>query len=192
MDSVLLAIPNEGWIRTDLTHRVRSWASRVTLFDPQGLRPVSYAKNICMQAMLDGGFDYVFFVDSDTVPPEHALAALLEAKVPVISGIYRIMKRDADGTVKPVPIVTRLNAADEMKVVCEGRGVVPIDACGAGCMLVHRLVVEKTGPPWFETDDWGEPRYGSDFWFCKEVRKAGIQIYAHFGVVCTHRKEVDL
>lgn len=185
--SVLLAIPNEGWLRTDLFERVRAWAPQVSLYMPQGLRPVSYAKNVCMNACLEGDFEYIFFVDSDTVPPEHALDALLEADVPMISGITHQMKCDSDGKMKPCPMVVR----DDYPVT-SGQGVEGIDACGASCLLIHRSVIEKTLAPWFETDDWGEPRRGSDFNFCRKVASAGIPMHAHFGVVCVHRKEVDI
>lgn len=187
MPSILLAIPNEGWLRTDLAERVRVWAPMVSLYMPQGLRPVSYAKNNCVNFCLEGGFDYIFFVDSDTVPPEHALNELLGAEVEMISGITHQMKLDSDGIMKPCPLVTRKDYP-----VTSGQGVETIDACGASCLLIHRSVIEKTFAPWFETDDWGEPRRGSDFNFCRKVKFVGILIHAHFGVVCVHRKEVDI
>jgi hypothetical protein len=57
-------------------------------------------------------------------------------------------------------------------------------------MLIRRSVFETIPFPWFEDRSYGEMR--GDFLFCKKVREAGIQIFAHFSVKAAHRKEIDI
>lgn len=187
--NVLLAVPNERWIRTDLMFCLAEWSNRTTLYAPQGLRPVAFAKNMCMQQALLGGYSHVMFVDSDTVPPSAALDVMLAADVPMVSGITHQMKLDDDGVVKPCPMVARETPRGFLPVT-EGEGIELIDVCGASCLLIRSEVIQAIKPPWFETDDWGNPRHSSDFNFCRKVRGAGFLLYAHFGVVCSHLKEV--
>ncbi len=187
---ILLAIPNLGWIKTGLMDHVLHVLARgdVDLFMPVGERPVAYAKNLCVEKFLAGSWEYLWFVDSDTVPPAYALDRLLAPKVDIISGVVRQHKRDTDEVVKPVPMVCSLYPEGMRAVV--GKGVAKIDACGAGCLLIHRRVFDILGPPpWFEQASWGKHR-GSDFNFCEKLRDADIQLRVNFDVDCLHYKEV--
>ena len=190
-DRVFLALPNLGWIKYELHRLVWYWYANhgMEIFGPNNERPVAYAKNLCIEEFLKGSCEYIWFVDADTVPPANALDLLLGAKVDVVSGIVRQHKLDNDGVVKAPPMICRMES-DGLHSVRGGRGVEEIDACGAGCLMIHRSVFDRVpGPPWFVQDSWGEKR-GSDFNFCERLRDAGVQMYCHFGVYCTHYKEV--
>ena len=190
-DRVFLALPNLGWIKYELHLHVWHWYARhkIEIFGPNGERPVAYAKNLCIEKFLEGSCDYIWFIDSDTVPPLNALDLLLEAKVDVISGVVRQHVRDSDGVIRPLPMICRM-VPGGLLTVRGGEGVEEIDACGAACLLIHRSVFDRVpGPPWFEQGSWGEKR-GSDFNFCEQLREVDVPIYCHFGVYCTHHKEV--
>ena len=189
--SLFLATPNLGWIRTGLHERVVAWSAshEVERYAPEGLRPVAYAKNVCVEEFLRRGCEYLWFVDADTVPPFDAPDLLLHAGVEVVAGVVRQFKQDVDGVAKPVPMICRAGPGG-LRPVLRGAGVEKIDACGAGCLMVHRSVFERLGPPpWFEQGSWGSER-GSDFNFCARLRDAGVPIHAHFGVRCLHYKDV--
>jgi hypothetical protein len=100
------------------------------------------------------------------------------------------MKRDVDGLVKPVGMVVRKDENGELKAAL-GDGVQRVDRCGSSCILIERWVFEKVEFPWYEDRAWGESR-GQDFVFCEKLEEAEIPLFAHFGVVCSHRKEVDI
>ena len=190
-DRVFLALPNLGWIRYELHRVVWHWYANhgIEVFGPVGERPVAYAKNLCVEEFLKGSCDYIWFVDSDTVPPPNALDLLLEAKVDVISGVVRQHVRDGDGIIKPIPMICKMTPGGPLPVG-GGSGVEEIGACGAACLLIHRSVFDRVpGPPWFEQGSWGKKR-GSDFNFCENLREAGIKMYCHWGVYCYHFKEV--
>ena len=60
MPSVFLAIPNMGTIQTDLVLRIISWiyGAKVIFFPPQQYSPVSVARNKCVEAFIEQGYDY--------------------------------------------------------------------------------------------------------------------------------------
>ena len=188
---IFLAIPNMGWLHSQLVVNIIPWMRdwNVTLFAPNGLRPIPYARNFCVKAFLESGCTHLWFVDADTVPGSDALGLLLSAKVAAISGIVRQMKVDTDGTQVPVGIVVRKNDQHQYKEAV-GSGVERIDACGSGCILLSREVFDRIPFPWYEERVWGDVR-GSDFILGEKLEQVGIPLYAHFGVQCLHRKEVD-
>jgi hypothetical protein len=73
-----------------------------------------------------------------------------------------------------------------------------IDACGTGCVLIHRSVLEKmreyadpnqgTDWCWF----WDGPINGNwiseDLLFSRRIRQLGFPIYVHTGAVLPHQK----
>lgn len=190
---VFLAIPNTGWIHAELVSRIIFWLRnyKVYLYAPTGLRPIPYARNHCVEEFQKSDCSHLWFVDSDTVPPQHALEALLSAQVAAVSGVVHQMRRDTegDGLVKRVGMVMRRNEAGHLKAA-GGEGVELIDACGSGCIMFDRGVFEEIQFPWYEERIEGNVR-GSDLILCEKLADAGIKLHAHFGVVCVHRKEID-
>jgi GT2 family glycosyltransferase len=74
--------------------------------------------------------------------------------------------------------------------------LVPVDATGAACLLVHRDALcaigdafrPHTSLPWFaETEKDGQP-IGEDITFCLRARQLGIPIVVNTGVEVKHRK----
>lgn len=192
--SVLIAMPNMGWVRSDLVLPVaRLLGLGAALCAPSGLKPTAWARNHCVDAFLAGDREWLWFVDHDVLPPDHALDLLLAAGKPAITGVVPTMKLDdRDGEVRPTPLTAKTAPDGNMRAY-GGRGVEPIERCGAGCWLLHRSLFDVIGPPWFEDRVWPpEDRTGQDFTFCEKLAAAGVQLYAHFDVVCRHRKEVDL
>jgi hypothetical protein len=125
-------------------------------------------------------------VDSGTIPPPHALQALLAADVPVISGVVPVRKMDADGEIKRIPMTLKYNEHGGLMPYL-GEGVERIDVCGAACLLIRMDVIEAiNGPPWFTHAAGDEAR--EDFRFCEALAKGGMPLYAHFDVVCQQQR----
>jgi hypothetical protein len=201
---VMIAIPNLGWIRMGLIHHVIEWISIYggVVHHPEGYRPVSYARNMCVAAFLQSACTHLWFVDSDTVPPPGAFQMLLEADKEAITGVTRVVMADADGQQKSVPMVAVYdpNATNPDKTKGGYRpianakvtGIRPLDVAGASCLMLRRSVFDKVeGPPWFDEESWGSNR-GEDFRFCQRMKEAGIQLYGHFDVKCIHWTTVPL
>jgi hypothetical protein len=64
----------------------------------------------------------------------------------------------------------------------DSESLIKIGGCGAGCMLVHREVLEKMGPPWFSF----ERGCSEDYFFSLKAQEAGYDIYADLSVQCGH------
>lgn len=190
--NVFVAIPNLGWIRTDLAALLCNWSLRggCSVYTPEGLRPPGYARNVCAKAFLDSNCSHILFIDDDTLPPIGAIGMLIDAKVPAISGVTKAMKRDDDGQLKAVGMVARRNGSGELKAAY-GKGVERIDACGSSCILIERWVFETLEFPWYEDRAWGDIR-GQDFVFCEKLEAAEVPLFANFDVQCSHRKEIDI
>lgn len=191
MSKIFLAIPNMGWLRSDLFLRTILWMLErdVTVYAPEGLRPIPFARNKCVKKFMLSDATHLWFVDADTLPPVAAPDKLLVTRVPAISGVVRQMKLDEDGIVKPVGMVMRRDKNRDLKEAT-GHGVEQIDACGSGCILFERAVFETIPFPWYEERPWGAVR-GSDLILGEKMAAADIPLYAHFGVDCVHRKEID-
>lgn len=72
---------------------------------------------------------------------------------------------------------------------CSGEPIVECDAVATGCMLIHRSVLEKMKPPWFEYITGGN---SEDLIFCYNAKKAGFKVYADLSTVCGHFQWVPM
>jgi len=157
---------------------------------PVAGRPFCHARNDICQAALHNKFEWVFFLDSDVIPPRDTIIRLISRQQPIISGVY--CRRSPPHGI-PVYIKNRQ----------WGNGFAPnklieVDVVGAGCLLIHRSVLEKMPPidaargkRWF---DWrvdcpnlpeGEAM-SEDFSFCLQARKHGWKVILDTSVMCRH------
>ena len=154
------------------------------------MRPISYARNWCVDDFLRSDSKWFWLIDADTCPPLDALDKMLAADKMVVAAGVRVEKEDVDGIRKKVPMLMRADE-DGMFYSAQGAGVEKIDRAGFGCVLFKREVFEILELPWFEERPWG-PIRGTDFILCEKLERAGIPLYAHFEIACLHRKETDL
>jgi hypothetical protein len=96
---------------------------------------------------------YLFFLDSDIVPPINAIDMLLSHGFDkkIVGGLCPIIKQDSDGELKKI-YLTLKKVKDGYKVIDEElRGLIQVDATGAACVMIHKSVFKKLHPPWFHT-----------------------------------------
>lgn len=197
MPSVFLAIPNMGTIQTDLVLRAISWiyGAKIIFFPPQGYSPVSAARNLCVKEFLKQDYDYLFFVDADTVPPPNAVKKLLNAKKDIISGVTCNLKLCEDGLLRPAPMVMEyLDPEDPDKgliPILKRKGVEEVDGFGMSCCMIHKSVFKDWKEPWFTEQfiaEEGKKVIGEDLLFCRKAKEKGIKLYADFSINCDHHK----
>jgi intein/homing endonuclease len=128
-----------------------------------------------------------FFLDDDVMPPPDTIPRLIAHEKDIVSGLYfrraepiqPVMLRD--GKPKPTFILDY-----------QPGQVVEADLVGAGCLLIHRRVLEALQKNWFEwklgRDDEipEEERASEDFVFARKAKRAGFQIYVDTGIQCFH------
>ena len=154
-------------------------------------RPYDHGRNHMCQQMLDHNFDHLFMLDSDVIPPPDAILRLLSHNQPIISGVYH-----------------RRSFPHGLPVMCRGgkflesypaNAVIEVEVVGAGCLLIHRSVLEKLpaidparGRHWF---DWRvdmahmlPPGEGmsEQFSFNLHARRHGYKILVDTSVQCRH------
>lgn len=155
--------------------------------------PYDMSRNVVCQKALEGGFEYCGFLDSDVIPPHDTFIRLMSHRLPIVSGVYcrrspphaiPVMLKPIDGQRQ---WVTQLPTA----------GLIDVELVGAGCMLIHRSVLEslppqRPGKPWF---DWRVDCQGlmppgeclsEDFTFCTACIKMGIPVKVDCSIRCKH------
>ena len=138
------------------------------------------------KAFLDGGYDYLWIVESDIIPPTDALEKLIAIGSDVASGAY-VFRRG-----KPVFSVFRyikghtcpdetLDNFPSLRASSWGK-VVKCSGAGIGCMLINRQTVERVP---FRVDP---ENCHCDWVFVHDLLKAGVNYRAHLGVICGHKQ----
>lgn len=132
-------------------------------------------------------YDYLFSVDSDITFASDTLEKMLSHDVDVVSGIYRqrieerqtieIYEKTANGG------VTHMNY-NKLK----NRGLVEVDACGFGCVLVKKNVIQTIPYPQFEYHVAlnHHNTVSEDVDFCTKATNNGFQIFCDTSIICDH------
>lgn len=153
--------------------------------------PYDVMRNAACALALEGGFQWVFFLDDDVIPPNDVFFRLARHNQDIVSGLYYrrqepicpvAMKIDAQGAAQ---WVTSWNPPDS---------ILDVDLVGAGCLLIHRRVLERTPKPWFEweigKDEPAVPRgrgaMSEDFAFCMNAKRAGFKVHLDTSIRCEH------
>jgi GT2 family glycosyltransferase len=147
------------------------------------------ARNAGVDAFLRSRAEWLWTLDTDIGFRPSALQDLLSVGEPVVSGLYYTSWEDGnDGTGAPnwhsSACVWDKNGNEYEDL----SGVMEVGYVGAGCLLVHRDVIEKIGSNWWNL----KPGKGEDISFCERVREAEYSIYCNTQVRLSHRKAVYL
>src|SRR5271154_2084250 len=149
--------------------------------------PFDHARNTACENLLKSDFTWLFFLDDDVVTPPDAYARLAAHGKDIVSGLY--YRRAA-----PIrPVMLHYVAGDPNPQWIEkwspANSLIEVDLVGAGCLLIHRRVIERMSQPWFEwqlgkpdekTVDGkpGESKLSEDFAFCRKAKRDfGFQIF---------------
>lgn len=190
MKKVLCCIPTLGTIRIELAQRLYQWKAQYgNFFDiyPSSVRPLFAARNDCVKVFLNSDASYLFFVDSDAVPPANAIEMLLSHGFDkkIVGGLCPIIKQDSDGQLKKI-YLTLKKVKDGYKLIDEElRGLIQVDATGATCVMIHKSVLKKVHPPWFHN-------LAEDFYFYEKAKASGFDIFVDCNCKVVHYKVVGL
>ena len=141
-------------------------------------------RNRAVAAALERGHEWMGFLDDDVIPPADAFEHLTGHGLDLVSGLY-CKRMDAFTPVAmtgpPLVPIGGYRAGETLRVA----------AVGAGCLVIHRRVLEAVARPWFEwrgsrEDLPPEARLSEDFEFCRKVREAGFGLWVDTLVACRH------
>ncbi len=152
------------------------------------------SRNVLREETLSKGYSHFLSLEQDVIPPPFGLERLLSHQKKIVSGIYYklypIPIKNKDGSFRMaktmLPLVFKPNSDPNKMDICyptevEQERLFKIRACGLGCVLIHREVLEKVK---FRTDP-GKDTY-DDFLFCTDAVKNGFGLYADTSVKCKH------
>lgn len=161
--------------------------------------PYDCSRNEVLKGLLGYNVEYVFFLDSDVIPPKDVVPQLIalsqQQNKPVVSGLYWAKKHEET----PMPaawikIGEDLNKnmnvyksiENEIKQYLDKNALVEVDVVGAGCLLIKadifkRLLEKNPNKPFFEwgltrrDENTGKPllQVSEDFYFCERLKEIG-------------------
>jgi hypothetical protein len=151
-------------------------------------------RELIMNDAVDGGFDYLFFVDDDMVLPERALEMLIEtaqadAQTAVVGGLY--YTRDS---IRPVAVAD-WNSTDTSSAhipAFTSSSAAIVDGIGFGCALLRVSAARKLNAPYFPSHVYIERKArrvrqcDEDYLYCERIRQAGLLVRLDARVRCPH------
>ncbi len=149
--------------------------------------PFDHARNVAVEHALRENFTHLLFLDDDVMPPPDVYHRLAAHNLEIVSGLYHRRQNP----IVPVALRANSNGSFDWVTSYEKGSLIDVDLVGAGCLLIHRLVLERMSKPWF---DWlidrddvasGE-RVSEDFAFCLKARRMGFSIKLDTSIECAH------
>lgn len=192
----------DAHIHAELCARLIVWAKRGAFPSALvGVSPVDHARNEAVRSFFKHNYDYLFFVDDDTIPPFDAvqkLVKLCEDGADIATGVTPILRRDDKGNAFTCNNCFTSSTEDEggtrMEAVDSDSGIHQVIRCGGSCLLIKREALMKIGEPWFQIK-WNKDYtgyIGEDLSFCDKAKAAGLKIMCDSSVICMHHKDVML
>lgn len=145
------------------------------------------AREMCAEAMIEGDYDWLLFLDSDMAPRPDLIQRLLAHDKDIVSAMafkrvppyspcfYPKVDYIPAGEVGG-PAVKLFQADDWTK------GLGEIEGVGMACTLIRKGVFEKVPAPRFMP----MPVLAEDLGFCLRARRAGFKIYVDTTQVVPH------
>lgn len=183
MKTILIAIPTNKYIEPETMKAV--YDLRV----PEGYRTefqffygyqIDQIRNLIASWAMN--YDYLFSVDSDIVFKPDTLERLLSYNLDIVTGLY--IQR------KPGQHILELykNGSNVRYEDIKGQGLVEVDSCGFGCVLVKSDVFRKMIYPHFYYQSALDHKYtiSEDTYFCNKAKTLGFRVFADTGILCEH------
>jgi hypothetical protein len=171
-DNVHIMHTDEEYIVDDKTHH---WKSK-------NLQIITFIKNEIIQAVLNNGYDYVFFVDSDLLIQPETLLGLIESGKDIIAEIFWT---DWTKSGKEEPNAWDFDHYKFFQGTMEQWKIPGIYKCGGtgACILIHRSVYERgvNYNPIPNVSFWGEDRA-----FSIRAYVAGFEMWVDTHYPCEH------
>jgi len=166
---------------------------------------VSLARNTAVKEFLaNEKFSHIYFIDSDQLPSPDAVLRLLSHDEPVVSGwvlsrmqaglpvVFKIVGKSRpkieDLLIKPrlFPKWQAYKVTELLSLKKDKKGLVTVDGCGAGSILIKRETFSHLSEPYFYEDSLHKDGFGEDLFFGYNCKLNNIPIKIDLGVFCGH------
>lgn len=149
-------------------------------------RSMSIAENwnVLGATFLATDADWLFLTNDDHVYPPDTLRRLLAHDKDVVTGLY--LTRQAPFRPVLFDDVTAAGGLVPRRFMSSDRGLKAVAACGDGCLLLRRSVLETIPAPWWALANYHSDACDHDNAFCAKVRAAGFDIWCDFDMSIGH------
>jgi cellulose synthase/poly-beta-1,6-N-acetylglucosamine synthase-like glycosyltransferase len=138
---------------------------------------IEYAKSLAKKP------DYIFFIDADNTFKKDTLIKLVDAKKPIVSGLYFQRSKPY----YPVAFKNNKRGVAEFVTDYKQNKLQVVDYVGAGCLLIKYKVLHKMKyPQWYIHRNKSRTTIGEDIVFCAKLKNKGYKIWLHAGVIAGH------
>lgn len=189
---IAIVIPNYQYIEAECLKSVYDLlvppGFKTELLIVQGYT-VETARNKGVEMVLNGGYDYTLWVDSDIVLPFNILPKLLATNADIATGWYP--KKLSGSKITELYGPDKLSRYEMVNILTDelpkNGGVIPILGCGFGCTLVKNHVYSAIGDrDWFHYHSTDGKLCSEDLDFCKKAKEKGFSIVADTSLRCPH------
>jgi hypothetical protein len=152
---------------------------KVVLYTSSGTLLSAQRQDLAKSA-IEAGCTHTMWLDSDMRFPKDTIIRLLKHDIGIVCANYAKRRFPTE------PIAVRKNGKDEdaktiQRVYTEDHstGLVDVDYCGMGVMLVKAEVYKTMEYPWFAIP-WvpnAQDYMGEDVWFCRRAAENGTKTY---------------
>jgi GT2 family glycosyltransferase len=153
--------------------------------------PIDISRDHLVRKALEDNVDYVFFLDTDVIPPHEVLVHLLAWKLPIVSALYWSKAR-LPCAYKFTEDHKHVESIDPKSIT---QRIMEVDAVGTGCLLIDARLFKKIPPPWFKWDmlPWASkdevPGHSEDINFCLKAKEHGYPTFLDTAMRCKHLLE---
>jgi len=150
------------------------------------IQKITYARESLRRYAVKEGFDYIFFLDTDTIPAnKDAIQQLINWNQDAISGLY-FYKNSKQPVVIDDETHTNITV-EKCEAAVKDHKIIEVWGFGFGCLLLSRRAFENTA---FDYDLFGEERT-DDFGYCHALEQAGVKRFLDPFVLCKHFDDPD-
>lgn len=156
--------------------------NRTHIWSKDNLSKMSKLRNITIERMLDGGYDFWWSIDTDVVVHPDTLIWLLKARKDIVTEIFWT-KCDGGGFWANAWMYDQCDADGQLGN-WKQKGLYKVGMAGA-CTLVKRKVFEA-GVNYSAIPCIRKALFGEDRWFCIRAACAGFDMYLDTHCPATH------
>ena len=136
-----------------------------------------------MSSFFKNNYDYLWFVDTDVLPPQTALSRLILKRKDIIAGLC-LLGINVDGNLRVMPNVYE-NKENCFRPIALNDvlndHLTEIYCAGFGCVLISRNVFKSIEIRYYQ-----DSMAGEDMAFFVDAKEKGFRTFADNSVKCTH------
>ena len=144
-------------------------------------------RNGLVREALAAGCTHLIMMDTDQVYHPRTIRKLLSHKLPIVGCLVYRRYPPFD------PLMFKGTQSKYLNINTWREGeLVKVDATGTGCLLFDMKVFKILPEPWFKhiLPGDGIEEEGEDFYFCRNAREAGLEIYVDTSIPCGHLSQM--